>query len=117
MTAPNQQPPKVPVAIEGVEMLGQRVLLRIYGAEQKSAGGIVLPNTAQKRQNFAWVVRLGSNVKDILPQLNVGDTVTYPPHQLSSAAPTFEIPPQNGVQYHTINAKDIDAIIRSPNNA
>jgi len=108
-----QKPPEVLVSIEGVHMLFDKVLIRMYGAEEKSVGGIVLPASAQERKNFAWVVRIGDGAQEKIPDLKVGDTITFAPHMVNNHE-TFEIPPQNGVKYFEINAHDITAIIRNP---
>lgn len=44
--------------------LGNRVLVRRLAAEEKLKGGIILPDTAKKKQEQAEVVALGSGKKD-----------------------------------------------------
>jgi chaperonin GroES len=44
--------------------LGQRVLVKRLDAEEVSAGGIVLPDTAQEKPQEAEVVSLGTGGKD-----------------------------------------------------
>ena len=44
--------------------MGQRVLVRRVEAEEKSAGGIVLPDTAKEKPQEAEVIELGTGGKD-----------------------------------------------------
>ncbi|MFI0435007.1 MAG: co-chaperone GroES [Parachlamydiaceae bacterium] len=44
--------------------LGNRVLVRRLDAEEKLKGGIILPDTAKKKQEQAEVVAIGSGKKD-----------------------------------------------------
>lgn len=47
-----------------IKPLGQRVLVKRLDAEAVSAGGIVLPDTAQEKPQEAEVVSLGTGGKD-----------------------------------------------------
>ena len=112
--ATGETPPEIPIQIEYVHMLFDKVLIRMYGTTEKSAGGIVLPITAQERKNFAWVVRIGPLAQEKLPDLKIGDTITFAPH-MPTTHPTFQIPPTpQGVKYYEITATDISAILRKP---
>lgn len=60
--------------------LGNRVLVRRLAAEEKLKGGIILPDTAKKKQEQAEVVALGSGKKDkngaLIPMpVKVGDII------------------------------------------
>ncbi|MCP5536225.1 MAG: co-chaperone GroES [Akkermansiaceae bacterium] len=60
--------------------IGQRVLVKRLEAEEVSAGGIVLPDTAKEKPQEAEVVSLGTGGKDddgkvIEFSVKVGDTV------------------------------------------
>lgn len=60
--------------------LGNRVLVRRLAAEEKLRGGIILPDTAKKKQEQAEVVALGSGKKDkngvLIPMpVKVGDVI------------------------------------------
>ena len=44
--------------------MGQRVLVRRLDAEETSAGGIVLPDTAKEKPQEAEIVELGTGGKD-----------------------------------------------------
>jgi chaperonin GroES len=47
-----------------IQPLGQRVLVKRLEAEEVSAGGIVLPDTAKEKPQEAEVVALGTGGKD-----------------------------------------------------
>jgi chaperonin GroES len=60
--------------------LGNRVLVRRLAAEEKLKGGIILPDTAKKKQEQAEVVALGSGKKDkngtLIPMpVKIGDII------------------------------------------
>ena len=62
--------------------LGDRVLLRPSEAEEKSSGGIVLPDSARKRPQEGTVLAVGSGqvMKDgtrVALTVKVGDVVIY----------------------------------------
>ena len=63
-----------------LQPLGDRVLLRRLDAEETLQGGIILPNTAKKKQEQAEVIAIGTGKKDksghLIPiPVKVGDTV------------------------------------------
>lgn len=63
-----------------LQPLGNRVLVRRLAAEEKLKGGIILPDTAKKKQEQAEVVALGSGKKDkngtLIPMpVKVGDII------------------------------------------
>ena len=47
-----------------IQPLGQRVLVKRIEAEEVTAGGILLPDTAKEKPQEATVVRLGTGGKD-----------------------------------------------------
>ncbi|MCB1112592.1 MAG: co-chaperone GroES [Chlamydiales bacterium] len=60
--------------------LGNRVLVRRLEAEEKTEGGIILPDSAKKKQEQAIVVAIGTGKKDkngktIEISVKVGDIV------------------------------------------
>ena len=57
-----------------IKPLGSRVLLKTLQAEEKTAGGIYLPATAQEKTNEGLVVAVGDD-EDI--QVKVNDRVIY----------------------------------------
>jgi chaperonin GroES len=64
--------------------LGDRVIIeRIEEAEQKSAGGIIIPDTAKEKPQFGKVLAVGEgkrrddNGERIPMDVEAGDTVTF----------------------------------------
>jgi chaperonin GroES len=60
--------------------LGNRILVRRLEAEEKLKGGIVLPDTAKKKQERAEVIAVGTGKKDksghaVAIPVKVGDVV------------------------------------------
>lgn len=53
--------------------LGNRVLVRRLEAEEKVKGGIILPDTAKKKQETAIVIAIGTGKKD-----NKGNLIPFP---------------------------------------
>jgi chaperonin GroES len=47
-----------------IQPLGQRVLVKRVDEEEKSAGGIIIPDTAKEKPQEAKVVSLGTGGKD-----------------------------------------------------
>ena len=63
-----------------IQPLGQRVLVKRVDEEEKSAGGIIIPDTAKEKPQEAEVVSLGTGGKDddgnaIEFTVAIGDTV------------------------------------------
>ena len=66
--------------MSSITPIGQRVLVQRLQAETKTAGGIVLPDSAQEKPQEAEVVALGTggtdeNGKEIVFAVAKGDTV------------------------------------------
>ena len=65
-----------------IKPLGDRILVEILEAEEITKGGIVLPDTAQEKQQQAKVVAVGKgrvsdDGKVIAPEVKAGDLVLY----------------------------------------
>lgn len=63
-----------------LQPLGDRVLLRRLAAEEKLKGGIILPDSAKKKQEQAEVIAIGKGKKDkdgnLIPMpVKIGDIV------------------------------------------
>lgn len=63
-----------------LQPLGDRVVVRRLAAQEKLAGGIILPETAKKKQEQAEVVAIGTGKKDkngaLIPiPVKVGDVI------------------------------------------
>jgi chaperonin GroES len=60
-----------------VKPLADRVLVEPAAAEQKTAGGIIIPDTAKEKPQKGTVVAIGNGKKDEPLTVKVGDTVLY----------------------------------------
>jgi chaperonin GroES len=58
-----------------VKPLGDRVLVKIQEGESKSAGGIIIPQTAQEKTQTGVVIAVGTD-KDVI-KVKEGDKVMY----------------------------------------
>lgn len=55
-----------------------RVVVKPAGAEEKSAGGIIIPDTAKEKPQKGEVVAVSAeDEKKMAPKVKVGDTVLY----------------------------------------
>lgn len=60
-----------------VKPLADRVLVEPAAAEQKTAGGIIIPDTAKEKPQKGTVVAIGTGKKDEPLTVKVGDLVLY----------------------------------------
>ncbi len=57
--------------------LADRVLVEAAAAEEKTAGGIIIPDTAKEKPQRGKVVAVGEGKKDEPITVKVGDSVLY----------------------------------------
>jgi chaperonin GroES len=57
--------------------LHDRVIVKAAAAEEKTAGGIIIPDTAKEKPQRGVVVAAGSGKKDEPMTVKVGDNVLY----------------------------------------
>lgn len=57
--------------------LADRVLVEAAPAEEKTAGGIIIPDTAKEKPQRGKVIAVGTGKKDEPLTVKVGDTVLY----------------------------------------
>ena len=57
--------------------LHDRVLIKVLDSEEKTAGGIIIPDTAKEKPQRGTVVAVGPGTADNPVTLTVGDTVLY----------------------------------------
>ncbi len=57
--------------------LKDRVLVEPAPAEEKTAGGIIIPDTAKEKPQKGKIVAIGTGKKDEPMTVKVGDTVLY----------------------------------------
>ena len=65
------------MAKSSLKPLADRVLVEAAAAEEKTAGGIIIPDTAKKKPQRGKVVAIGTGKKDEPLTVKVGDTVLY----------------------------------------
>jgi chaperonin GroES len=87
-----------------VKPLADRVLVEPAAAEEKTAGGIIIPDTAKEKPQKGKVVAIGAGKKDEPLTVKVGDTVLY--GKYSGTELTIE-----GKDFLMMRESDIFAII------
>ena len=87
-----------------VKPLSDRVLILPNSAEEKTAGGLYIPDTAKEKPLAGKVVAVGPGTKDVTMEVKEGDTVLY--GKYSGQELTID-----GVEYLIMRQADILAII------
>ncbi len=92
-----------------IQPLGDRVLVNVLEAEEKTKGGIVLPDTAKEKPQQAEVVAVGKGKvqdgKTIAPEVKIGDKVLY--GRYSGTEITVD-----GEEYLMLKEEDIVAVVK-----
>lgn len=60
-----------------IKPLEDRVLVEPQAAEEKTASGIIIPDSAKEKPQRGKIVAVGAGSKDVEMQVKVGDTVLY----------------------------------------
>jgi chaperonin GroES len=60
-----------------LQPLSDRVLVKPAAAEQKTASGIIIPDSAKEKPLKGEVIAVGPGTKDETMQVKVGDVVLY----------------------------------------
>ena len=87
-----------------VKPLADRFLIEPAAAEEKTASGIFIPDTAKEKPQRGTVVAVGTGKKDEALTVKVGDTVLY--GKYSGTELTIE-----GKDYLIMKESDIFAIV------
>jgi chaperonin GroES len=87
-----------------IKPLADRVLVEAAAAEDKTAGGIIIPDTAKEKPQKGTVVAVGPGKKDEPMTVKVGDSVLYGKY----AGTEITI---NGENYLIMRESDIVAVI------
>ena len=87
-----------------IKPLADRVVIEPAAAEQKTASGIIIPDTAKEKPQQGKVVAVGPGTKDNTMTLKVGDTVIYGKY----AGTEFHL---DGKDYMIMRESDVIAII------
>lgn len=59
------------------KILAGKILVQPQEAEQKTASGIIIPDSAKEKPQVGKVVLVGADTKDEPMQISAGDTVFY----------------------------------------
>ena len=57
--------------------INDRVVVKPFPAEEKTTGGIIIPDTAQEKPQKGEIVAVGPGKEDNAMTVKVGDTVLY----------------------------------------
>ena len=87
-----------------VKPLADRVLVEPSAAEEKTAGGIFIPDTAKEKPQRGIIVAVGNGKVDEPMTVKVGDTVLYGKYAGTELA-------HEGKDYLIMKESDIFAII------
>ncbi|MDJ1174870.1 co-chaperone GroES [Roseofilum sp. BLCC_M91] len=72
----------VSLSVSTVKPLGDRVFVKISEAEEKTAGGIILPDNAKEKPQVGEIVQVGPGKRNDdgsrqEPEVKIGDKVLY----------------------------------------
>ena len=87
-----------------IKPLADRVVIEPKTAEEKTAGGLFIPDTAKEKPLKGEVVATGNGTKDEEMILKVGDTVLY--GKYAGTELEFE-----GVKYLMMRQSDVLAVV------
>lgn len=90
--------------------IGDKVIVEILKAEEKTKGGIILPDTAKEKPQEAKVIAVGSgktlaNGKVVAPEVKTGDIIIFGKYSGNEVKVTDK-------EYLIIEADDILAIVK-----
>lgn len=88
----------------GITPLHDRVIIKPAAAEQKSAGGIIIPDTAKEKPQRGEVIAVGPGKPEEPTTVKAGDKVLYGKY----AGTELNI---EGVEYLIMRESDILAIV------
>ena len=87
-----------------IKPLADRVLIQPAPAEEKTIGGIIIPDTAKEKPSKGEVIAVGNGTKDEEMIVKPGDTVLYGKY----AGQEIEL---DGVKYMIMKQSEIMAIL------
>ncbi|MBQ0045156.1 MAG: co-chaperone GroES [Bacteroidales bacterium] len=87
-----------------IKPLADRVLVEPKEAETKTAGGLIIPDTAKEKPQQGVVIAAGPGKKDEPMEVKVGDTVLYGKYAGTEVA-------LDGVKYLIMKQSDILATL------
>ncbi|MDY0200074.1 MAG: co-chaperone GroES [Bacteroidales bacterium] len=87
-----------------IKPLADRVLVEPLEAEEKTASGIFIPDTAKEKPQKGTVVALGAGTKDVTMEVKKGDLVLYGKYSGTEIS-------LDGKEYLMMKQSDILAIV------
>ena len=84
--------------------LHDRVLIEVLDSSEKTAGGIIIPDTAQEKPQKGTVIAIGKGTKDNPITVKPGDLVLYGKYSGNELN-------YNGIDYLIMKEADILAVI------
>jgi chaperonin GroES len=87
-----------------IKPLADRVVIEPKAAEEKTASGIFIPDTAKEKPQRGKIVAVGNGTKDVTMEVKVGDEVLYGKY----AGTELNI---DGVDFLIMKQSDILAIV------
>ncbi|MEM6425271.1 MAG: co-chaperone GroES [Cyanobacteria bacterium P01_H01_bin.119] len=99
----------VSLSVSSVKPLGDRVFVKVSASEEKTAGGILLPDSAKEKPQIGEITAIGSGKRSDdgsrqEPDVKVGDKVLYSKY----AGTEVKL---GGDEYVLLSEKDILAIV------
>ncbi|MFM7016499.1 MAG: co-chaperone GroES [Bacteroidota bacterium] len=87
-----------------IKPLADRVIVEVSPAEEKTASGLIIPDTAKEKPQKGTVVAVGNGKKDEPMTVKVGDTVLYGKYAGTEVS-------VDGQEYLIMRESDIFAIV------
>jgi len=87
-----------------IKPLGSRVLVEVVESEQKTISGIIIPDSAQEKQQKGTVIATGKGTESEKMEVKIGDVVLYGKY----AGTEIE---DGGQKFLILNQSDILAIV------
>ena len=87
-----------------IKPLAYRVIVEVSPAEEKTASGLIIPDTAKEKPQKGTVVAVGTGKKDEPMTVKVGDTVLYGKYAGTEVS-------VDGNEYLIMRESDIFAIV------
>jgi chaperonin GroES len=87
-----------------IKPLADRVIVQVSPAEEKTASGIIIPDTAKEKPQQGLVVAVGGGKKDEPMTVKVGDKVLYGKYSGTEIS-------HNGSEYLIMRESDIFAVV------
>ena len=99
----------VTLSVSSVKPLGDRVFIKVSASEEKTAGGILLPDSAKEKPQVGEVVQVGSGKRNEdgshqTMEVQIGDKVLYSKY----AGTDVKL---GGDEYVLLSEKDILAVV------